>query len=162
MIIKKINGTYLPDADRVLLKITVENDDLTKDQFQFIFTRKIVKSMIQAFKPKAQEDTLTAKGEKNNGSKIEKNPSEISNVFGPHLVKNFSLSKTQSSFLMSLNLHNKDQKFQMHCAPKILGLLFNLFVKIQEKASWDLGNILPLKKRTQVKRVLKPVKRTLH
>ena len=54
MIIKKINGTYLPEADRVLLKITVENDDLRKDQFQFIFTRKIVKSMIQVFKTRIQ------------------------------------------------------------------------------------------------------------
>ena len=162
MIIKKINGTYLPEADRVLLKITVENDDFGKDQFQFIFTRKIVKSMIQAFKTRTLENTLTAKRQKNNGSKIEKTPSEISHVFGPHLVKNFSLSKTQSSFLMSLNLHNKDQKFQMHCAPKILALLFNLFVKLQEKASWDLNYILSSTKRKQVKKVLKPLKRTLH
>jgi hypothetical protein len=161
MIIRKINGTYLPEADRVLLRITVENDDLGKDQFQFIFTRKIVKSMIQAFKTRIDENTFAAKGGKNNESKIEKNPSEISHVFGPHLVKNFSLSKTQSSFLMSLNL-NKSQKFQMHCAPRILALLFNLFIKLQEKASWDLNDILLSKKRTQAKKVLKPVKRTLH
>ena len=161
MIIKKINGSYLPEADRMILKITVENDDLKKDQFQFILTRRILKSMIQAFQTKIFESKFNPGSEKVNGSKNEKNPIEISQVFGPHLVKNFSLSKTQSSFLMRLNL-NKDQKFQMHCAPKILALLFNLFVKLQEKASWDLNNILISKKRAQVKKVLKPVKRTLH
>ncbi len=161
MIIKKINGIYLPEADRVLLKITLENNDLSTDQYKFIFTRKLVKSIIQAFKTRAHENTLSAKGGKMNDTKIEKNPSEISQVFGPHLVKNFSLSKTQSSFLMSLNF-NKDQKFQMHCAPKILTLLFNLFVKLQEKASWDLNDLVTSKKRIQAKKVLKPVKRTLH
>lgn len=162
MIIKKINGTYLPEADRVLLKIMVENDNLGKDQFQFIFTRRIVKSMIQAFKLRVHENALTAKEGKNSGSKIEKKTSEISQVFGPHLVKNFSLNKTQSNFLLSLNLNNKDQKFQMHCAPKILVLLFNLFIKLQEKASWDLNNIVTSKKRTRTKKVLNPLKRTLH
>lgn len=161
MIIKKINGSYLPEADRMVLKITVENDDLKKDQFQFILTRRIVKSMMQAFQTKIFESKFAPEKEKISGSKNEKNPLEISQVFGPHLVKNFSLSKTQSSFLMRLNL-NKDQKFQMHCAPQILALLFNLFVKLQEKASWDLNNILASKKPGQMKKVLKPVKRTLH
>jgi hypothetical protein len=50
----------------------------------------------------------------------------------------------------------------MHCAPEILVLLFNLFVKLQEKASWDLNDLLTSKKRIQAKKVLKPAKRTLH
>lgn len=161
MIIKKINGSYLPEVDRMVLKITVENDDLKKDQFQFILTRRIVKSMMQAFQTKIFESKFDPEREKISGSKNEKNPTVISQVFGPHLVKNFSLSKTKTGFLMRLNL-NKDQKFQMHCAPKILALLFNLFVKLQEKASWDLNNILTSKKPAQMKKVLKPVKRTLH
>jgi hypothetical protein len=161
MIIKKINGSYLPEVDRMILKITLENDGLKKDQFQLILTRRIVKSMMQAFKTKIHENPFVAKRKKINETKNEKDPAEISQVFGPHLVKSFSLSKTQSGFLMRLNL-NKDQNFQMHCAPKILELLLNLFMKLQEKASWDLNNILISKKQTQVKRVLKPAKRTLH
>ena len=36
------------------------------------------------------------------------------------------------------------------------------YINLQEKASWDLNDILLSKKRTQAKKVLKPVKRTLH
>jgi hypothetical protein len=40
--------------------------------------------------------------------------------------------------------------------------LFNLFMKLQEKASWDLDSPLKTKKTAGSAKGLSPVKRTLH
>jgi phage antirepressor YoqD-like protein len=52
MIIKKFNTAYMPEADRVLLKISTETSKKSSDQYQFILTRRITKKLIQLLSKK--------------------------------------------------------------------------------------------------------------
>jgi len=164
MIVKKINGMYLPVPDRFLLRITVENDKKGMDLFKLTLTRRVVKSMLQAFKKILIEGGRNPNTKKMSPQKIGQKPLELAHVFGPHLVTNFTLRKNpRNSFIYLLNLSlDEDKKFQMNCAKKTIEFLFNLFMKLQEKASWDLESPLKTKKTAGSAKSVSPVKRTLH
>ena len=165
MIVKKINGMYLPVPDRFLLRITVENEKkIGMDLFKLTLTRRVVKSMLQAFKKLLIEGGRAPSTKKMRPQKVGQKPLEIAQVFGPHLVTDFNLRKNprnSSSFLLSLSL-DVDKKFQMNCSKKTIEFLFNLFMKLQEKASWNLEVPLKTKKTAGSTKGLNPVKRTLH
>ena len=164
MIVKKINGIYMPEPDRFMLKITIENEKKEADQYQLILTRRIVKSMILHFRKLLLGKSFAASTKKIHEQKIKKTAQDLAHIFGPHLVTDFNLKKhpeNNLSFILNLSLR-KDQKFQMNCSKKILEFLFNLFMKLQEKAAWDLGGALQTKKNLPAASDAKPIKRTLH
>ena len=164
MLVKKINGIYLPEPDRFMLKITIENDKKEADQYQLLLTRRIVKSMLLHFKKLLLGRSLAASTKKIHEQKINKTTQDLAHIFGPLLVTHFSLKKhadNDMSFILNLTLR-KDQKFRMNCSKKILEFLFNLFMKLQEKAAWDLEGALQTKKIRTAAGIAKPIKRTLH
>ena len=164
MIVKKINGIYMPEPDRFMLKITIENEKKEADQYQLILTRRIVKSMLLHFRKLLLGKSLATSAQKIQEQKIKKTTQDLAHIFGPHLVTDFNLKKhpeNNLSFIFNLTLRN-DQKFQMNCSKKILEFLFNLFMKLQEKAAWDLEGALKGKKKLPDAKIAKPVKRTLH
>jgi hypothetical protein len=164
MIVKKINGIYMPEPDRFMLKITIENEKKEADQYQLILTRRIVKSMLLHFRKLLLGKSLATSAQKIQEQKIKKTTQDLAHIFGPLLVTHFSLKKSADndmSFILNLTLRS-DQKFQMNCSKKILEFLFNLFMKLQEKAAWDLEGALQTKKIRTAAGTAKPIKRTLH
>lgn len=162
MIIKKINGAYLPRQDRILLKIAIEKNE-EKNHYQLLLTRRLVKALMQSFKKIVQEKSSVTEAKKTAGSKPQKIPQDAFREFGPHLVMNFMLKKNHQqnlSFILSLIFDNK-KLFNITCSKQIIRSLFDLFFKLQEKAEWNLEDILKPKKIVKSKS-RPPIKRTLH
>lgn len=164
MIIKNINASFLPKQDRLLLKIAIQNSDQEQNQFQFLLTRRIIKSMIQPFKKVLSEKNSAPQVKKKLGENAQKKSYAINEVIGPNLVTDFSLKKHKdkdSFFLLSFIL-NKEKVFHITCSKKIIESLFGLFRTIQEKADWNLEDNFNTTKKIKNVRGRKPIKRTLH
>jgi hypothetical protein len=161
MLIKKLNGIYMPEADRVILKISTETSKKSSDQYQFILTRRLTKKLIELLSKKMQrrknQKEVTGKKAKNKSdSVVQKTP----NIFAPQLVTDCHLKTLEDDLRVALILVFSKKYFRMLCSEKILGLLLNLLIDIQGKAAWDIHL---LKRRVNKKPGLLPkTKRILH
>jgi hypothetical protein len=140
MLIKKFNTAYMPEADRVLLKISTETSKKSSDQYQFILTRRITKKLIQLLSKKMQQkknqkEVIGHKAKNISDSVIQKTP----NVFAPQLVTDCHLKPVDEDLRVALVFVFNKKFFRMLCSEKVRRLLLNLLIDIQGKAAWDIS-----------------------
>ena len=169
--IKQINGKYLPQQDRLLIRINTD----TSEEFRLFFTRRVAEKMVNIFqefilaKAESTDSRMAANEiqEFKRDAIIKSNPFkgnfESGAIFplgeNPKLVcdlKVVSLNKDKNkknNITLHFVMHDKTQ-LRLAFGDYLMRVMIELLNKLQQKASWAINiNLTHTQKNEIVRRV---------